>query len=97
MVAVDLRPTSTTFLQSFGLEIFAATHDSVHVPAGCAVAFLTLQPNTFVQYYMGDYFKPESYSGFRYNDPYFSIKWPHTPAVISDRDTSFPDFLLDQL
>ena len=57
-----------------------------------ANAFLTLSENTVVQYYMGDYFKPETYSGFRYDDPFFSIPWPHSPMVISDRDASFQDF-----
>jgi dTDP-4-dehydrorhamnose 3,5-epimerase len=56
-----------------------------------------MQSNTVVQYYMGDYFRPETYSGFRYNDPFFSVKWPREPALISDRDASFPDFSQEQL
>ena len=41
---------------------------------------------------MGDFFKPESYSGIRYNDPMFSIDWPFEPKVISEKDLNIPDF-----
>jgi dTDP-4-dehydrorhamnose 3,5-epimerase len=96
-VVIDLRRSSSTFLKWVSFEVSSARRESLHVPAGCANAFLTTSVNTVVQYYMGDYFKPESYAGFRYNDPYFDVQWPYDPAVISDRDASFPDFSLDIL
>jgi len=96
-VVIDLRPSSQTFLKSVALEVCSSRRESLHVPAGCANAFLTTTANTVVHYYMGDYFKPESYSGFRYNDPYFNVRWPHAVAVISDRDAAFPDFSLKDL
>jgi len=96
-VVIDLRPSSLTFLKWVALEISSIRRESLHVPAGCANAFLTTMANTVVQYYMGDYFKPVSYSGFRYNDPYFDVQWPHAPAIISDRDAAFPDFSLEDL
>ena len=96
-VVVDLRSDSPTFLKSVALDILSSRRESLHVPAGCANAFLTIETNTLVHYYMGDCFKPESYAGFRYNDPYFDVQWPHAPTVISDRDTAFPDFSLEDL
>lgn len=96
-VVIDLRPYSSTFLKSVALEISSSRRESLHVPVGCANAFLTIAANTVVHYYMGDYFKPESYAGFRYNDPYFGVQWPHVPAVISDRDAAFPNFSLADL
>jgi dTDP-4-dehydrorhamnose 3,5-epimerase len=96
-VVIDLRPSSSTFLKWVSLEVSAERRESLHVPAGCANAFLTTLDNTIVHYYMGDYFKPESYSGFRYNDPYFNLQWPREPAVISDRDAAFPDFSIQEL
>ena len=92
-VVVDLRVTSKTYLKWVAIEVSAERRESLHVPAGCANAFLTTQANTVVHYYMGDYFRPETYAGFRYDDPFFAIKWPCAPIVISERDTSFPDFL----
>lgn len=96
-VVVDLRASSKTFLQWAGLEISSGRRESLHVPAGCANAFLTMSDNTVVHYYMGDYFRPETYSGFRFNDPMFKIEWPREPAIISKRDASFPDLSVDQL
>ena len=96
-VVIDLRPLSATFLKYVPLEVKASRRQSVLVPAGCANAFLTIEPNTVVQYYMGDFFKPETYAGFRFDDPFFSIPWPHEPTVISERDAAFPAFSLDQL
>lgn len=93
-VVVDLRPHSSTFLKWVALELSSSRRESLHVPAGCANAFLTMAPDTVVHYYMGDYFRPETYSGFRYNDPAFNIPWSHEIKVISDRDASFPDFSL---
>jgi dTDP-4-dehydrorhamnose 3,5-epimerase len=96
-VVVDLRSDSPTFLKSVALDILSSRRESLHVPAGCANAFLTIETNTVVHYYMGDCFKPESYAGFRYNDPYFDVQWPYAPTVISDRDAAFPDFSLEDL
>jgi dTDP-4-dehydrorhamnose 3,5-epimerase len=96
-VVIDLRSDSPTFLKSVALNVLSSNRDSLHVPAGCANAFLTTAADTIVHYYMGDYFKPESYAGFRYNDPYFDVQWPHAPMVISDRDAAFPDFSLGGL
>jgi dTDP-4-dehydrorhamnose 3,5-epimerase len=93
-VVIDLRIKSPTYLNWVALDIWSKDKESLHVPAGCANAFLTLSENTAVQYYMGDYFKPETYSGFRHDDPFFNIPWPHTPMVISDKDSSFKDFSL---
>lgn len=96
-VVVDLRPLSKTFLKWVAIEVSAERRESLHVPAGCANAFLTTETNTVVHYYMGDYFRPETYAGFRYNDPSFAIEWPHAPLIISDRDATFPDFSEEQL
>jgi dTDP-4-dehydrorhamnose 3,5-epimerase len=96
-VVIDLRPDSSTFLKSVSLDVLSSSRESLHVPAGCANAFLTIEANTVVHYYMSDYFKPESYAGFRYNDPYFNVQWPHAPAVISGRDAAFSDFSLEGL
>lgn len=96
-VVIDLRPSSETFLLSVALDVSSSRRESLHVPAGCANAFLTTTAGTVVHYYMGDYFKPESYSGFRYDDPFFKVQWPHPVAVISNRDSTLPDFSLTDL
>ncbi len=91
-VVIDLRIKSNTHLQSVVLEISAEERESIHVPAGCANAFLTMSNQTVVHYYMGDFFNPDTYRGIRYNDPAFKVEWPCEPEIISDRDLNFPDY-----
>ena len=91
-VVLDLRKDSKMYQKWVALEVSATKRESMHIPAGCANAFLTMKDNTIVHYYMGDSFSPNTYCGFRYNDPKFSVKWPCEPKVISEKDLNFPDF-----
>ena len=91
-IVVDLRPASATFMQWVSLEFSAADRRSLHVPAGCANAWLTTSPNTTVHYYMSEAYRPNADSGLRYNDPAFGFRWPQAPKLISKKDAGFPDF-----
>lgn len=91
-IIVDLRPTSQTFLQWIALTLDTADGKSLHVPAGCANAYLTLEKNTSIHYFMSDFYTPGFDRGFRYNDPFFKFTWIAQPLVISDKDQSYPDF-----
>jgi dTDP-4-dehydrorhamnose 3,5-epimerase-like enzyme len=46
---------------------------------------------------MGNFYDKKSYSGFRYNDDFFKIKWPFKPKVISKKDNEYQNFDLNQL
>lgn len=85
-VVVDLRKKSPTYMKIISFKISSKQNKSFLVPEGCANAFLTLEDNTVIQYFMSDYFKKDSYSGFNYNDPSLNIKWPFKPKIISYRD-----------
>lgn len=91
-IVVDLRPDSPKFLQWVPVELSADDRLSLHVPAGCANAYLTTSPDTLVHYYMSEEYAPGLYRGFRYNDPSFGFKWPSEPKLISEKDRTFPDF-----
>jgi dTDP-4-dehydrorhamnose 3,5-epimerase len=69
------------------------SRDSLYIPVGCANAFLTLEDNTWIHYYMNDFFITES-SGFRYNDPAFNINWPKIPKFISEKDKKYSDLVI---
>lgn len=90
VVIVDVRSDSETFLGHEAFSIGSGDRRSVVIADGCATGFLTLADNTIVHYQMGDVYRPESYSGFRYDDPAVGVDWPAEPVVISERDTSFP-------
>jgi dTDP-4-dehydrorhamnose 3,5-epimerase len=94
-VVIDLRKNSKTFLQASSQVISSDNKESLLVPSGCANCFLTLSENTIIHYYMNDYFCQDRYAGFRYDDPYFKINWPHKPLIISERDLMFPRFSLN--
>ena len=49
-VIIDLRPTSPTFRQWFGVELSAENHRLIYIPRNCAHGFLTLQDNSAVYY-----------------------------------------------
>ena len=92
-VVLDIRKKSKTYKKWVALEISSNKRESIYIPAGCANAFLTMEENTIVHYYMGDSFSPDTYSGIRYNDPEFNVKWPCEPLVISEIDKNLPDFI----
>lgn len=89
-IIVDLRPDSKTFLQWVSVSLSVKSRTSLYIPPGCANAYLTVAPDTVVHYYMSAMYEPNSYRGFRYNDPSFGFKWPESPEVISDRDKNLP-------
>lgn len=91
-VAVDVRDGSPTRGAAVTVEL-AATNDRLfYIPAGCAHGFLTLESESDLIYYMGTHFVADAGTGFRWDDPAFAISWPASPAVISSRDASYPDF-----
>jgi len=89
-IIVDLRPESKSFLQWVAVAFDAKDRKSLYIPPGCANAYLTIAPDTIVHYYMTELYAPDSYRGFRYNDPYFNFVWPAEPKLISKRDQSLP-------
>ncbi len=91
-IIVDLRRDAKSFLRWIALTLHSKDRTSLHIPPGCANAYLTLEPDTVVHYYMSELYEPSSYRGLRYNDPAFKFEWPAKPQVISEKDSSFPDF-----
>ena len=92
-VVIDLRPESPTFLKHVAITLSAANYQSILVPKGCANAFLTLEDKCEVTYLVSEFYAPAFERGLRWNDPALGIEWPVAePAVISDKDRSWPDF-----
>ena len=73
-------------------ELQAGDNLSLYVPSECAIGWLTLEDSTTILYYMSEFYSPGSYTGVRYNDPFFSVQWPAEPAVISEKDERFDNF-----
>jgi dTDP-4-dehydrorhamnose 3,5-epimerase len=102
-VIIDLRSDSPTYCQWISVELCAQVsddsspltinHKMLYIPEGCAHGFLTLTDDTEVSYQMSEFYKPEHARGVRWDDPAFGIIWPIDVAVISERDSKYPDFL----
>ena len=96
-VVADLRPGSSTYLKWIAVELSAQNRKSVHVPPGCANAFLTLENDCVIQYYCSEFYHPQAERGIRYNDPLFKFAWPSEPKVISPKDAGHPDFVPSEI
>jgi dTDP-4-dehydrorhamnose 3,5-epimerase len=88
---VDIRPESPTFLSHLLFLFPVGDRSSLLVPEGCATGFLTLAEDTIVHYQMSDYYQPERYAGFRYDDPLIGVNWFTEPLFLSDRDRGYVD------
>lgn len=89
-VVVDLRPSSATFLEWEAFELNEENLEGLYLPAGCAHGYLTLRPDSLVEYAIYAPYRPEAATGVRWDDPQLGIAWPREPAVISERDRGLP-------
>lgn len=92
-IVVDVRPKSPTYLKWISFELDESNRKAIHIPPGCANAFLTLKDNCIIHYYCSQFYNPKAEKGIRYNDPLFNFKWPHSPKVISDKDKNHQNFI----
>jgi dTDP-4-dehydrorhamnose 3,5-epimerase len=94
-VIIDLRPDSPTYTGHFAVVLTADNRKMLHVPAGFAHGFQTLEGATEVFYQISEFYSPEHARGVRWNDPIFGICWPDDERTIVERDRSYPDFRPD--
>jgi dTDP-4-dehydrorhamnose 3,5-epimerase len=91
-VAIDIRPSSVTFKQWFGVELSAENQKMLVVPSGCAHGYQTLKDATELMYLTSAFYAPQSARGLRYDDRAFAIQWPLYVSVISSADATWPYF-----
>ena len=91
-VLVDLRRGSPTFCRWAAVELSAENRRMVYAAEGMAHGFITLRDSTEVLYQISAPYRPELARGVRFDDPAFGIRWPLEPAVMSERDRSYPPF-----
>ena len=91
-VAVDLRAGSTTFRKWAGIILSAAAWNQLLIPVGFAHGFLTLEPDTEVQYKASAPYSPADDRAIRFDDPGLAIDWPlhASELILSNRDRTAP-------
>jgi dTDP-4-dehydrorhamnose 3,5-epimerase len=91
-VAVDVRPDSPTYLQHVQVELSADNRAALYLPPHLAHAYQTLTDDAEVLYMVSVPYAPGAETGFRYDDPAFSVEWPLPVSAISDKDAAWPAF-----
>ncbi len=89
-VALDVRRSSPTFGQHFGLELNDKNGLMLWIPAGFAHGFCALgEEDSDIVYFVDNYYSPAGEGGVVWNDPDLKIPWPlERRPIVSVRDQS---------
>jgi dTDP-4-dehydrorhamnose 3,5-epimerase len=85
-VAVDIRKSSPTYGQWFGLELTEKNKWMMYIPAGFAHGFATLQDNTIFSYKCTNFYNKASEDCLLWNDPDIGINWNLENPLLSEKD-----------
>jgi dTDP-4-dehydrorhamnose 3,5-epimerase len=80
-VVVDLRRSSPSFGNWWGVELSAANNHMLWVPPGLAHGILITSESADFLYKCTDFYSPEHERTLAWNDPALGIEWPLPPGV----------------
>jgi dTDP-4-dehydrorhamnose 3,5-epimerase len=85
----DLRPNSKSFKK---MATFMLNESSplLFVPEDCAHGFQGVSNFSIVHYKTNKEYQADSQRAFHWNDPTSGIKWPISPAIVSEKDALAP-------
>ena len=91
-VAVDLRRGSESVGKYVSLVVSAEEWNQILIPEGFAHGFLTLEPDTEVQYKVSQPYSAAHDRAIRFDDPAIAIDWPIAAdrLILSDKDRAAP-------
>ncbi len=90
-VAVDVRPSSPTYLQWYGIELTAVNGLMLYLPEGVAHGYQSLTDEVETYYLVSAPYAPSCERGLRWNDPALAIAWPlPEDPIVSEKDASWP-------
>jgi dTDP-4-dehydrorhamnose 3,5-epimerase len=89
-VAVDLRQSSPTFGQCYGLELSAENKAQLWIPQGFAHGFVVLSDTADFLYKTTNYYAPAADRVLAWNDPTIAVPWPlaDIQPLISPKDAA---------
>lgn len=92
-VAVDLRLTSPTFGEWFGVELSGDNEREFFIPEGFAHGFQTLTDDVEMLSQHSAPYAPESEAGIAHDDVTIAITWPLPVTIVSNRDALLPSLI----
>jgi dTDP-4-dehydrorhamnose 3,5-epimerase len=93
-VAVDLRPESKTYGQSFSIILSAENKKQLFVPRGFAHGYAVLSETAEFFYKCDNFYNKNAEGGLIYNDEKLNIDWQLAPSdiILSEKDKVQPSF-----
>jgi dTDP-4-dehydrorhamnose 3,5-epimerase len=92
LVAVDIRKSSPTLGQWFGLVASDEDRKQLWAPPGFARGFCILSDYAEIQYMCTGIYNPRGESGILWDDPAIGISWPTENPILSDKDRTAQSF-----
>ena len=83
---IDIRVGSPTFGEFEAIELNENSPTAIFIEEGLAHAFVALENNTIVTYYVSEKFNPEREKGINPFDSDLNIKWPKIDLELSGKD-----------
>jgi dTDP-4-dehydrorhamnose 3,5-epimerase len=83
---IDIRIGSPTFGQFEEIEMDEKSANAVFIEEGLAHAFVALENNTIVTYYVSKKYNPEREKGINPFDKTLNVKWPDIELILSEKD-----------
>jgi dTDP-4-dehydrorhamnose 3,5-epimerase len=89
-VAVDLRPSSSSFGRWYGIELSDEGTRQLYMAPGFAHGFCVLSEFADLHYKVSKLYDQADEGGLIWNDHDVGIRWPIANPIVSDRDSAFP-------
>jgi dTDP-4-dehydrorhamnose 3,5-epimerase len=85
-VAVDIRKSSPTYGEWFGMELNEKNKWMMYIPEGFAHGFATLKDDTIFSYKCTNFYNKGSEDCILWNDPDIGIDWNIENPLLSEKD-----------
>jgi dTDP-4-dehydrorhamnose 3,5-epimerase len=83
---IDVRVGSPTFAQHVSIELNSKIPKAIFIEEGLAHAFIALEDDTIVTYFVNQYFNPTNEKAINPLDSEISINWGNLKYLISEKD-----------
>jgi dTDP-4-dehydrorhamnose 3,5-epimerase len=83
---IDIRVGSPTFGQFEEIELNENSASAVFIEEGLAHAFVAMENQTVVTYFVTEKYNPEREKGINPFDKTLNVKWPDLELILSEKD-----------